>query len=276
MSNEAFKHVIYGGTAGAVGALITSPLEVIKTRLQSQHQLVHSQNSSSFHLAQFTKNAMQEVVQREGIKGLWKGIGPTVIGSIPSRAIYFSLYNLNKKNLTSYVPSSHWLHFLSAFNAGIITNTFTSPIWMIKTRLQLNTSKDANRSSLILKDILKKEGVTALWKGVGASYLGVFETALQWVLYEKMKDQASTPVQVFGFASISKLCASLIWYPHEVIRTRMREPNANYRHFIHCLKSILQNEGWKKLYSGLAIHLFRVVPNSAIIFLTFELLTKKE
>ena len=88
------------------------------------------------------------------------------------------------------------------------------------------------------------------------------------------------PIEYLIVASAAKLMASLITYPHEVVRTRLREQRGTvnspikYKGFIHCIKVIMKEEGWKALYSGMGAHLVRVVPNAAIIFLTYETVVK--
>jgi solute carrier family 25 protein 33/36 len=37
--------------------------------------------------------------------------------------------------------------------------------------------------------IIRDEGIKGLYKGMGASYLGVAEGTIQWVIYEKLKKE---------------------------------------------------------------------------------------
>lgn len=81
--------------------------------------------------------------------------------------------------------------------------------------------------------ILKTEGVQGLYKGLSASYLGVAEGTIQWVLYERLKRlgvEDNTNVArggvrewmgTVGAAGIAKATASLITYPHEVSLTQL-------------------------------------------------------
>lgn len=266
--------IIAGGVAGATGVLVTCPLEVLKTRLQS------GQSSTLVEQRHLWK-ALTSIVEKEGVRGLWKGLGPTLVGAIPSRAAYFSAYSAAKRQLAAMNNDKETapVHFLSAGIAGCITATLTNPLWVIRTRLQLETQRTSSGALRTTADIVRREGMGTLWHGLSASYLGIFETCLQWVIYEKMKqmyhNEFSTeagPLPLFCFASASKLIASVTWYPHEVARTRLRERHHPYRGLWNCFSRIAREEGVSRLYSGMGVHLLRVVPNSAITFLTFELL----
>lgn len=137
--------------------------------------------------------------------------------------------------------------------------------------------------------ILRSEGIKGLYKGMSASYLGVAEGTIQWVLYERLKkmgaDTASADPtaskggklsSMVGAAGIAKLVASLITYPHEVVRTRLRqqaEPGQKPRYtgLVQTVKLVYREEGLAALYGGLSAHLLRVVPNAVVMFSIYEL-----
>jgi solute carrier family 25 protein 33/36 len=70
------------------------------------------------------------------------------------------------------------------------------------------------------------------------------------------------------------MCATIVTYPHEVARTRMREQAREgifkYTGMWQSLGVIAREEGRQGLYSGMGVHLLKVVPNSAFMFLTYE------
>ena len=78
--------------------------------------------------------------------------------------------------------------------------------------------------------------------------------------------------------------AAVITYPHEVncfllkvLRTRLRQaPDLNgvmkYTGLINSTKIIFAEEGMRAFYGGMTAHLMRVVPNAAILFITYELI----
>ncbi|KAL7749805.1 Pyrimidine nucleotide transporter, mitochondrial [Sorochytrium milnesiophthora] len=159
-------------------------------------------------------------------------------------SIQFGAYNQSKQYLTRvYGKETSTVHLCSAIVAGIATVTTMSPVWFIKTRMQLQNSKGdvgaryRNSWDCLMK-VVRNEGPLTLYRGLSASLVGVSEGTIQWVLYERMKrsvnaynarhhDSASAGklqwLQYFGCAASAKLLAAAITYPHEVIRTRLRE-----------------------------------------------------
>lgn len=63
----------------------------------------------------------RSIFETEGARGLFKGLGPTVFGVAPSRAIYFSAYSQSKRALNDYLPpNSPIVHICSAGVAGML------------------------------------------------------------------------------------------------------------------------------------------------------------
>ena len=127
--------------------------------------------------------------------------------------------------------------------------------------------------------ILRVEGIRGLYKGLSASYLGVSESTIQWVLYEQFKrtqDPCEKPswFQTINSAGSAKLIATIITYPHEVIRTRLRqqpeEGGRKYQSLIQTFRLVLKEEGALAFYGGLSAHLMRVIPNAIVTFSIYE------
>ncbi|OJJ43482.1 hypothetical protein ASPZODRAFT_74525 [Penicilliopsis zonata CBS 506.65] len=325
---KPFAHFVAGAIGGMTAATLTSPLDVLKTRLQSdfyQAQLrtlraSHPLPASSSPLLSLPRSALmhfQETIQilrsihvHEGWRALFKGLGPNLVGVVPARAINFYVYGNGKRILgehfnyydTKETPVG--VHLTAAAVAGIATGTATNPIWLVKTRLQLDKSNAAHgqgrqyRNSWdCVKQTVRHEGIRGLYKGLSASYLGVTESTLQWVMYEQMKmalarreaarlaDRTHVAsvwddIELWGgrvcSAGLAKLVAASITYPHEVVRTRLRQAptvsigdgmvQMKYTGLVQCFRTVWKEEGMVGLYGGLTPHLLRVVPSAAIMF----------
>jgi solute carrier family 25 protein 33/36 len=131
----------------------------------------------------------------------------------------------------------------------------------------------------------RSDGIKSFYRGLTASYAGSIETAIYFVIYEKLKQQIrlknegeAHPIQCMGLAACSKITASSLCYPHEVCRTRLRqnvEPSSRkYHSFFQTLFKIWREEGRRGVYGGMTAHQLRVVPNTAIIFFSYEALVK--
>ncbi|TGZ85469.1 mitochondrial carrier [Ascodesmis nigricans] len=311
---------VAGAAGGMTSTFLTSPLDVVKTRLQSdfykqqiaaKRAAAGGQASSGMlresirHFGE-TFHILGEVHRVEGWRGLFKGLGPNLSGVVPARAINFFTYGNGKRILAERFNNgeeSSLVHLGAAAIAGVCTGTATNPIWLVKTRLQLDKeragavgkTRQYKNSVDCVRQVVREEGIKGLYRGLTASYLGVVESSLQWVLYERAKtylqrrkdriiasgreetawDGFVQTGGTLGAAGGAKLFAALLTYPHEVVRTRMRlRPMADgklkYRGLVHCFTTIWREEGMVAMYGGLTPHLLRVVPSAAIMFGMYE------
>jgi len=333
--DDTLIHLFAGGVAGTVGAIVTCPLEVVKTRLQSssaflpprftdhgnpkgkhdsmrilpeqrnqfcstilkkrpqQVLAISSCNISSQASSMSIMQCLRYIVETEGVRALFKGLIPNIVGVAPSRAIYFCAYSQTKSalNTTDLVPSdSPICHILSASCAGFVSATATNPIWFIKTRLQLDTATNPAHAMTVrecIRQIYKTSGLRGFYKGITASYFGISETVIHFVIYEEIKkrliemrqhttaadDGSKTSRDFMEFmaaGAVSKTIASCVAYPHEVARTRLREEGNKYRTFWQTLHTVWKEEGKAGIYRGLATQLVRQIPNTALMMATYE------
>ncbi|KAH8586794.1 mitochondrial carrier domain-containing protein [Bisporella sp. PMI_857] len=301
-------------------ALLTSPLDVIRTRLQSDFyrpqfdtlsfrtspaprpfSLPHS---SVLHFRE-TFQLLTSIYRVEGWRTLFKGLGPNLIGVVPSSAIKFYTYSNSKRIISQELfdgQEAALVHLLAATTAGVATSTVTNPIWLVKTRLQLDkllagktkTGRRYKNTFDCMTQVIRQEGIKGFYRGLSASYLGVTESALHWVLYEQMKillkkstDRKKTSMWHqalelgggIGAAGTSKFFAVVLTYPHEVVRTRLRQAPMSkgqwkYTGILQCFCLIWKEEGLISMYGGLTPHLLRAVPSTAIMFGVFEAVMK--
>ncbi|EHB06223.1 Solute carrier family 25 member 36 [Heterocephalus glaber] len=171
--------------------------------------------------------------------------------------------------------------------------TATNPIWLIKTRLQLDARNHREKQMRAFECIHKVYQIDerkGFYRGMSASYAGISETVIHFVIYESIKQElqecktasviengeesvkeASDFVGMMLAAATSKTCATTITCPHKVVRTRLCEERTKYRSFFQKLSLLIQEEGYGSLYLGLTTHLVRRIPDTAIMMATYEL-----
>uniref|UniRef100_A0A673JVT1 Solute carrier family 25 member 36-A-like n=1 Tax=Sinocyclocheilus rhinocerous TaxID=307959 RepID=A0A673JVT1_9TELE len=261
---------------GTVGAILTCPLEVVKTRLQSSSITLCI---SEVHLSTVNGASVARVAPPGPLHCL--------------RAIYFAAYSSSKERLNCvFEPDSTQVHMTSAGIAGFTAITATNPIWLIKTRLQLDARKRGERrmnAFECVRRVYQTDGLRGFYRGMSASYAGISETVIHFVIYESIKRRlleakaathmdgaedtakdASDFVGMMLAAATSKTCATSIAYPHEVLRTRLREEGTKYRSFFQSLSLVIREESYRALYRGLTTHLVRQIPNTAVMMCTYE------
>ncbi|KAI9440755.1 mitochondrial carrier protein RIM2 [Lactarius indigo] len=310
---KSWQHFIAGGLGGMCGAVVTSPFDVVKTRLQSdlfrqKHAdvgavvgdsvvLVRRPGGLLWHFVE-TAHIIRDIARDETPRALFKGLGPTLVGVIPARSINFFTYGNGKQVIANNFNNGQensYVHLCAAAIAGIATGTATNPIWVVKTRLQLSASSKVAAISAssppsffggsvsMIRQIAREEGIRGFYKGLSASYLGVTEGTIQWVLYERLKRLSAGNEGKGGLqewvgmvcsAGTAKCVASLITYPHEVLRTRLRQPLINgqkkYTGLVQTLRLVIAEEGARSMYGGLSAHLMRVVPNAIVMYSIYE------
>ena len=127
-------------------------------------------------------------------------------------------------------------------------------------------------------------GLPIFWRGMSANLLGLSHVAVQFPVYERLKQQIrlSNPDQhqlsatdLLVASGLSKMTASLLTYPHEVIRSRMMDARTkgNVKFRATC-RTIFRQDGVAGFYAGLPVSLLRVIPNTCLTFVTYELVLR--
>lgn len=89
---------------------------------------------------------------------------------------------------------------MSAASAGFVSSTATNPIWFVKTRMQLDyNSKVQMTVRQCIERVYAQGGIAAFYKGITASYFGICETMVHFVIYEFIKSKLVSLYLYFVF-----------------------------------------------------------------------------
>ena len=95
-----------GSIAGVASGIVTCPLDVIKTKLQAQgsfrQQLSSKNQPTSGAIYRGLLGTAKTIIQQDGLKGMYRGLGPMVIGYVPTWAVYMGVYDTSKTFFLDY------------------------------------------------------------------------------------------------------------------------------------------------------------------------------
>ena len=240
LTDPQVSHALAGSAAGAIAATIVCPLDVLNTRLQVSTLRVGGDAYVS------TLQSLSAIARTEGALGLYRGLTPTIVALLPNWAVYFTVYEGLKEFMepahgdgggseaTGAAPSSspHLRHMISAAGAGMATVFVTNPLWVVKTRLQVQHS-EALRASMprrvpysgafsALRRVAAEEGVRGLYSGLAPSLAGISHVVIQFPVYEQLKlelatrrgkgVEALTPTELVVASAVAKMVASSVTY----------------------------------------------------------------
>ncbi|KAE8147129.1 mitochondrial carrier domain-containing protein [Aspergillus avenaceus] len=326
-----------GASAGVASGIVTCPLDVIKTKLQAQGGFVRrgSQVVEARTLYRGMLGTGRVIWREDGIRGLYQGLGPMLLGYLPTWAVYLAVYDRSRDFYQGFTDSWWLARGYASVTAGACSTIVTNPIWVIKTRLMsqsLRSDSEGFRAPWrysgtwdAARKMYKSEGIRSFYSGLTPALLGLTHVAIQFPLYEYLKmaitgygigehpDNGTSHWFGISFATfLSKICASTVTYPHEVLRTRLQTqqrtspasspeeiafrggidhpesrgglpaaassdgmPNKpRYTGIVRTCQTILKEEGWRAFYSGIGTNLFRAIPAAMTTMLTYEYLRK--
>jgi solute carrier family 25 folate transporter 32 len=95
----------FNAMAGAIGGfasgVVTCPLDVIKTKLQAQGgfraQQANSAKIPTNIIYQGMLGTARVIWREEGLKGMYRGLGPIILGYLPTWAVWFTVYGKSKE-----------------------------------------------------------------------------------------------------------------------------------------------------------------------------------
>lgn len=88
-----------GASAGVASGIVTCPLDVIKTKLQAQGGFARrggkAMEAKAVYRGMLGTGKM--IVREDGIRGLYQGLGPMVLGYLPTWAVYLAVYDRSRE-----------------------------------------------------------------------------------------------------------------------------------------------------------------------------------
>lgn len=252
------------------------------------------------------------IANERPIQSLYRGLTPNLVGNATSWGLFFYFKSLAEKQLVLFherrfdIPRGHIPtpqesrniltpadYFIASGISGTLITLSTNPIWVIKTRM-LSSDKGSEGAYESMwhgaNQVLKTEGVKGFYRGAGVSLLGNSHGAVQFAVYEPLKnlwriylardhppsdlkEEKLSNTATLVISGSAKIAAGTITYPYQVLRSRLQTYHSEER-FGKGIKGVAtkiwREEGWRGFYRGLGTNVVRVLPATWVTFLVYE------
>uniref|UniRef100_A0A8C6WSL0 EF-hand domain-containing protein n=1 Tax=Neogobius melanostomus TaxID=47308 RepID=A0A8C6WSL0_9GOBI len=273
-----WRHLVAGGGAGAVSRTCTAPLDRLKVMMQ-----VYGSRTNNMCIM----SGLTQMIREGGPRSLWRGNGINILKIAPETALKFMAYEQIKRLIGSDKETLSILErFVAGSMAGVIAQSTIYPMEVLKTRLALRKTGQYSGISDCAKQILRREGLTAFYKGYVPNILGIIPYAgIDLAIYETLKNRylqqygssSSDPgvLVLLACGTVSSTCGQLASYPLALVRTRMQaqaacDGDSRGVSMSTLFRQILQSEGPAGLYRGLAPNFLKVIPAVSISYVVYE------
>ncbi|KAI7870977.1 mitochondrial carrier domain-containing protein [Spinellus fusiger] len=179
------KTFLSGMVAGSAATTITYPFDLLRTQFAIQTDKVHYKT---------VLDAVRTIHYTHGIRGFYKGLGPTLVQIMPYMGLVFASYDLIASRLKQMreegqLQAQHkpWHDSFSGAVSSVIGKTAVYPMDVVRKRMQVNTSLPIPWWTS-LRQIIQNEGFISLYKGLFPSLVKVAPAvALTFLVFEETK-----------------------------------------------------------------------------------------
>ncbi|XP_027358083.1 solute carrier family 25 member 44-like [Abrus precatorius] len=207
--SETTQAAISNGIAGMVSSLLSQavfvPIDVVSQKLMVQGYSGHAQYSGGLDVA-------RKVLRSDGIRGLYRGFGLSVMTYSPSSAVWWASYGSSQRFLWRFLgdrfseegtpPSLSKIIMVQASGgifAGATASCITTPLDTIKTRLQVMGLENKSSVKQIVKDLIVEDGWKGLYRGLGPRFFSMSAWGTSMILaYEYLKRLCAKDEEAVG------------------------------------------------------------------------------
>ncbi|XP_054891551.1 mitochondrial glycine transporter A-like [Poeciliopsis prolifica] len=225
LAHPAVKAFVCGSFSGTCSTLLFQPLDLVKTRLQTSHSGTQP-GSSRVGMT----SVLLGVVRTERLLGLWKGVSPSFVRTIPGVGIYFSSYHSLKQHFFQDSRPGAAQAVMLGGGARTVAGVVMLPITVIKTRFESGRYSYVSVSGA-LRSVCRSEGPSALFSGLMATLLRdvpfsgiyvMFYSQAKASLPQEISSSPSAPVANFSCGVLAGVLASLVTQPADVVKTQVQ------------------------------------------------------
>ncbi|KAI9829520.1 MAG: Mitochondrial oxaloacetate carrier protein [Phylliscum demangeonii] len=157
-------NIFSGAASGMLGAAAGSPFFLIKTRLQSFSPFLPVGTQHHYKNA---ADGLRQVYGREGVKGLYRGVGAAMVRTGFGSSVQLPTYFFAKRRLVKHfqMQEGMLLHLASSAASGVVVCCVMHPPDTVMSRMYNQTGNLYKGIFDCLYKTISTEGVFAIYKG---------------------------------------------------------------------------------------------------------------
>lgn len=182
-----FGNLASGGLAGATSLFFVYSLDYARTRLANDAKSSKGTGEREFN---GLIDVYKKTLASDGFAGLYRGFGPSVVGIIVYRGLYFGLYDsLKPVVLVGPLEGNFLASFLLGWCVTTGASTASYPLDTVRRRMMMTSGQAVKYKSSFdaFQKIVAAEGVASLFKGCGANILRGVAGAGVISLYDQLQ-----------------------------------------------------------------------------------------
>eukprot|EP00948_MAST-09A_sp_MAST-9A-sp1_P000480 g480.t1 len=164
---------LIGSASGVTSVIVTYPLDLVRGRLTTQGAVSSTQYKGIF-------DCFYQILRKDGIPGLYKGMRPNLVGIIPYVGVNYLTYETIKENLPSDYASPIG-YAIAGGVAGCTGQSVAYPFDLLRRRFQMEGTLQSGKYSGVtqaVSHIVKNEGIFALYNGFGPNFIKTWPTVM--------------------------------------------------------------------------------------------------
>ena len=104
--SDSTFNALAGAMGGFTSGVVTCPLDVIKTKLQAQGGFrpgTLKTGGRPQHVYNGMLGTARVIWHEEGLRGMYRGLGPIILGYLPTWAVWFTVYGKSKEYFSTRI-----------------------------------------------------------------------------------------------------------------------------------------------------------------------------
>ena len=285
--------LLAGGMSGAVTKTLAAPIERVKLLMQTQRS-----NQDLKIPYRHSWDCVVRVYQEQGLWSFWRGNVASVLRYFPSQAMNFAFKDQYQQwflKTNGGTPPSFWVQFatnlVSGGMAGGTAMLASYPLDVVRTRMAADVQAQVQRNlRSCVVNMWRDGGIGEFYRGLPvaltgvvvfkALYMGGYDTAK---LLTRDENNSNSVWIRLVMAQVITTGAGTLCYPFDTVKRRLMVQaqqllhhttttatspiimTTKYRNGLHCVRTILREEGVRGLYAGLPANLVRGFSGSLLL-----------